>query len=339
MEVAMPNTHMSSLRNDNRFPFPTSLRHYFATYLPCGSSFFPRVSSLCPLVIVSSMQFDYFEETIGAMRRKLNCIRHLSFSSSTLSETGSVDLEPESPTIARTIPNSRAIGSRALSLASWLAFQIYYHCLLLHFPPEFHISLLAPFDDHVQTPPLSDDIFQDRWSFFLCMLLKQWKILTAICGGLLSTSVALLQVSDISQNPLTNAFAIISMVCALTGLLLGLVHFFTLYNVQNALLWIQDAAQLGWRSVSALLAAPAAWLAWSAIAFLALILAYVWRAPELLNNSDNAAVAAGSGDNFISILVARLVITAVVLIGMTHVTVVTRTVTKLGSGGEQRVTV
>ncbi|OBZ69520.1 hypothetical protein A0H81_10494 [Grifola frondosa] len=233
-------------------------------------------------------------------------------------------------------------SSTALASARSMMFWIYYHVLLLHFIPSVYHWLAAPLYDESQNETLLSSVIEDRWLGISRKLVKQWKMLLFLCGAVLSATVALLQISDIAEHILTNTLAMICIVCALTSLVMGLIHLFTIHNVRSGLLWVQGAVQMGWPNVAALLAAPAAWLVWSIFTLLALVLSYVWSTPEPSNGTNgnmlafppnNVTQVVDSHNNgaTVAIIVERLTVTGVISIGMAHVVIVALSLVKLSS--------
>ncbi|OBZ69590.1 hypothetical protein A0H81_10307 [Grifola frondosa] len=220
-----------------------------------------------------------------------------------------------------------------LSIAFFMTSEIYCHIFLLRLP-TMYCSRLGNLIEAAQDPLSASDL-GGRWSAFSSALVKRWKLMNVLCGLLLTTTVALLQISGISGDPLTNALGIISMICALNGLLLGIIylahwHLSALKDVKNAVVWLLDTSQLAssrWRNAPAVLAAPAVWLAWAMISFLTLILAYTWRAARTspFIGSANAMVPAPS-------FAVPMCITGVLFLALAHFVLVVHAFTRFGTG-------
>ncbi|OBZ69581.1 hypothetical protein A0H81_10308 [Grifola frondosa] len=212
--------------------------------------------------------------------------------------------------------------STSLSITCMVISKVYYHFFLLRLPATYH-SRVGQLSEAVQDP-FSTPELEKMWRAFSCALTKQWKLINVLCGLLLSTAVALMQISGVCGDPLMNALGIISMICALNGFLLGIIyiahwHLSALTDVQNG-----DANQLAssrWRNAPALLAAPAAWLAWASLTFLTLILAYIWRAARASPPTAGAAPTA---------LIAPMCITGVLLFALAHFVLTVHTFTGIG---------
>ncbi|OBZ69527.1 hypothetical protein A0H81_10493 [Grifola frondosa] len=198
----------------------------------------------------------------------------------------------------------------------------------LLFSPIYHWRV-AQLIDTVPDMPVLEGKWGQVWHTFSSELIQEWSWIIVVCALLLFTSNAMLQISGVAENPAASAFGKIAAICALNGILIGLVCMYTLYNVTSGIVWVQNAARLEasrWRNVPALLAASVVWLTWSILSLLALILAYVWR--------PAANVEVDSDGPRASWLVASLAVTAVLFIGVTHFVIIAWSLARMGLATE-----
>ncbi|TFK61137.1 hypothetical protein BDN72DRAFT_778597, partial [Pluteus cervinus] len=148
-------------------------------------------------------------------------------------------------------------------------------------PRSFSVSTLSPFEP--ESIPTSFVRLTHTWDKFIDTCLKEWKTLNIVSVLLLSAIASVLQIEAAAVDPIIRTSALLSLICALMSLLYGCMYSIRFYDMKKpykAAQWAQEAqkAQSGiiW-NVWIFLALPAVWLAWSIIAYLVCIMAYVWR--------------------------------------------------------------
>ncbi|OBZ69526.1 hypothetical protein A0H81_10492 [Grifola frondosa] len=223
--------------------------------------------------------------------------------------------------------------STAFSAVSTMSSDVYSHILLFRLPEIYNWRITQ----HMETipgPPV-DASLEDKSRVFARGLMQEWKWTTVLSGLLLFTSKGLLRVSGVAEDLVANTFGTISMICAFDGLLIGAFYLIAVSNMHGELLRMQNTARFrltGWRSVPSLLAAPVAWLAWSAISLLALIISYVWHAGATIETESSGHPSAPS-------YIAHIAVTGVLLTGIVHFVVIVHSVSKMDSVVEQDVVV
>ncbi|TFK72084.1 hypothetical protein BDN72DRAFT_378687 [Pluteus cervinus] len=167
----------------------------------------------------------------------------------------------------------------------------------------------------------------NTWEIFIDSMLKEWKILNIVSVLLLSAIVSILQIDSASGDPITRTAALISLVCALMSLLYGCMYSIRFYDMRKphkAAQWAQEAqrkqSDLFW-NVWVFLAMPAVWLAWSIVAYVVCIMAYVWRTGTG-DTTSNISQKALSG--------LRVAISAVLFIGIVYFLLILNTLRRYG---------
>ncbi|TFK67814.1 hypothetical protein BDN72DRAFT_842570 [Pluteus cervinus] len=136
--------------------------------------------------------------------------------------------------------------------------------------------------------------FPPVWKEFIGGLVKEWETLNVVSALLLS---ALFSIFGLDTGAYARTFAVLSFVCALTGLLYGctyIIRFGTVKRMVEARAWIR-AIEKGKDSIGrffwnewTLLAMPAVWLAWSILFFL-VSLFFLWEPkPSQLQSSPDS---------------------------------------------------
>jgi len=167
------------------------------------------------------------------------------------------------------------------------------------------------------------------WEDFVQQVTQEWKTLNVVSALLLSAILTMFQINDAATQVITHTASLFSLVCALWSLIYGctyILRFSSMRSMYRASHWAQEAhnseAYILW-NVWVLLALPAVWLAWSVIAFLTAILAFVWTSGS---SSDNPTPP---GQKIEWIL--RAMITVVFLLGAVYFCFVVRTFSSYGS--------
>lgn len=126
-----------------------------------------------------------------------------------------------------------------------------------------------------------------RWRGFADGLRTQWHMISFVAAVFIGTLATMLQDPFVSKSPLALATAAVSLLCALSSLLYGVilhVHLSKIKSWEATIMWLKNMQHLQTQSLVnpvKLLVSPLAWLLCSAAFFiLALFLAYVW-APDL----------------------------------------------------------
>jgi len=199
---------------------------------------------------------------------------------------------------------------------------LYRHVFLLHYPPAYYESVLKEIQEY---PNMNEDE-DTRWNDkFLDVFIGQWRMMLSFgCGVLLSTVVAVLQIANTAQSPVTSAIGIIIFSSAFIGVLFcGFywAHMARLMRRERVHMWIEDARRSSpsmqlWKNPAMLLAAPAAWLMWALILMFPFILSYIW---------------AEQSDRRTTLLVSHLAGTFILATGVAHLCMVAPAFAKLGS--------
>ncbi|KXN85211.1 hypothetical protein AN958_11576 [Leucoagaricus sp. SymC.cos] len=241
-------------------------------------------------------------------------VQHLRYTSyKTFSETflpthlvsGQVPASPNvylgSPVLSEEIPLKTYI---LVFLTSILPRQIYLHCLLrlpyMYFSRVDQIFVDANMTlEEIKEMALREGVadqergrlsqmpktylrLKQSWEYFIDNLLREWKTLNIISGLLLSGILTIFQVEGANADPLTRNAALCSLNCALLSLMYGcifIIRFSGMRRVYRAAEWAIEAQhdQTAFWNVWVMLALPAIWLVWSILAYIAAIMAFMWR--------------------------------------------------------------
>ncbi|KAF9443203.1 hypothetical protein P691DRAFT_764496 [Macrolepiota fuliginosa MF-IS2] len=149
-------------------------------------------------------------------------------------------------------------------------------------PEDVHRVLFTNLSHHAPvTSPFWN--LKSNWESFIESLLREWKTLNIISVLLLSAILTVLQIDVAANDPLTRYSALLSLICALMSLLYGcvfIIRFGGMKKPHKAAEWAWEARRtrtLIWWNVWVMLAMPAVWLAWSVVAYIICIMAFVWR--------------------------------------------------------------
>ncbi|KAA1477487.1 hypothetical protein DENSPDRAFT_885140 [Dentipellis sp. KUC8613] len=188
------------------------------------------------------------------------------------------------------------------------------------------------------TPPIVSPAlarFKQSWEAFVDSLIREWKQLNVVSALLLSAILTMFQIPDAANDPLTRTAALLSLVCALMSLSYGciyIVRFGTMRSMIRATRWAEEAQKtktsILW-NVWVLLAAPGVWLAWSMIAFVVSIVAFVWR------TGDTSDPHGDDTSRFLppeKALGPRIAITVVLTVGLVYFAMIVATFRSYGSG-------
>ncbi|TFK68318.1 hypothetical protein BDN72DRAFT_682897 [Pluteus cervinus] len=132
--------------------------------------------------------------------------------------------------------------------------------------------------------PLSYKKMKDSWNNFIEALLSEWATFNILTVLLLSAIIAILQIDAAAQDIIIRTSALISLVFAFLSLLFGCIYigrFHEMRKPYKGAHWAWQVAKirgtnLFWNAW-VFLAMPAVFLAWSLVAFIICMLAYVWR--------------------------------------------------------------
>ncbi|KIJ91361.1 hypothetical protein K443DRAFT_686120 [Laccaria amethystina LaAM-08-1] len=191
----------------------------------------------------------------------------------------------------------------------------------------------------------------DSWEAFIDSLLREWKTLNVVSAVLTSTILAILQIPEASDDPITRSTALLSFICSLMSLSYGyiyIVRFGTMRSMYRASGWAEEVGRTNtaiWWNVWVLLAMPAVWMSWyylplpsllsysltltlsffpflphrSMLLFLASILAFVWRTGLGNDPSSRAPLSTTA------VLGPRVAITGVLGLGLAYLAMIVRT--------------
>ncbi|KAF9449379.1 hypothetical protein P691DRAFT_653906, partial [Macrolepiota fuliginosa MF-IS2] len=130
--------------------------------------------------------------------------------------------------------------------------------------------------------PKTHSRLKKNWEEFIDNLMREWKTLNIISGLLLSGILTILQVDGANTDTITRHAALCSLLCALLSLMYGcffIIRFSGMRRVYKATEWAIEAYRdqtMVW-NVWVMLALPAIWLVWSILAYVACIMAFMWR--------------------------------------------------------------
>ncbi|KZV69080.1 hypothetical protein PENSPDRAFT_492636 [Peniophora sp. CONT] len=176
--------------------------------------------------------------------------------------------------------------------------------------------------------------FKRSWETFVEQLLREWKTLNLVSALLLSAILTMFQIPSAANDSLTRTAALISLISATMSVSYGcvyIVRFSTMRSMYRASKWADEARRAEarvWWNAWVLLALPAVWLAWSMIAFLVAIVAFVWRTGARQDPDDD------SQDRELSqgkMLGPRIAITAVLVLGLAYFALVITTFSRYSS--------
>ncbi|KAI0260899.1 hypothetical protein BC834DRAFT_831003 [Gloeopeniophorella convolvens] len=192
-----------------------------------------------------------------------------------------------------------------------------------------------PFPEEWAPPNVSPSLarFKRSWEGFVDSLVREWKTLNVVSALLLSAILTIFQIPDAADDPLTRTAALLSLVSALMSLCYGIVYivrFGTMRSMYRASRWAEEAQKtetaIFW-NVWVLLALPGVWLAWSVLAFVVAILAFVWRTGAQGDAPAPLAPRAALGP--------RVAITAEFALGLVYFALVVRTLSSYGESGRR----
>jgi len=177
------------------------------------------------------------------------------------------------------------------------------------------------------TPALKK--FKHNWEDFVDQVTREWKTLNVVSALLLTAILTMFQINDAATQIVTRTASLFSLVCAVWSLIYGcayILRFASLRSLSRASPWAHEAqnseAYILW-NVWVLLALPAIWLAWSVIAFLTAVMAFVWTS----GSSSDRPVPPRQRTEWIP----RAIVTAVFVLGILCFCLVVRTFSSYGS--------
>ncbi|KLO13844.1 hypothetical protein SCHPADRAFT_873568 [Schizopora paradoxa] len=178
-----------------------------------------------------------------------------------------------------------------------------------------------------ETPALKK--FKHNWDVFITQVMQEWKTLNVVSALLLSAILTMFQIDGAATQPLIHTASLLSLMCAIWSLIYGcayILRFASLKGIYRASRWAQEAHDseeyILW-NVWVLLALPAVWLAWSVIAFLIAIMAYVWTS----GSSPSASMLQLKEAAWIP----RVIVTAFFVLGLLCFVLVVRTFSNYGT--------
>ncbi|EIN04361.1 hypothetical protein PUNSTDRAFT_146574 [Punctularia strigosozonata HHB-11173 SS5] len=170
------------------------------------------------------------------------------------------------------------------------------------------------------TMPVSPTLakFKHSWETFVDSLQKEWKTLNVVSALLLSAILTMFQIEDAAEDPVTRTAALFSLICAIMSLSFGCIftlRFGTMRSMYKASRWAEEAQKtktaIFW-NVWVLLGMPAIWLAWSVIAFVTSIMAFLWRTGSTRDPDDRPKLSPQQ------VLGPRIALTVLFGIGMLY---------------------
>ncbi|KAF6742560.1 hypothetical protein DFP72DRAFT_1053949 [Ephemerocybe angulata] len=169
---------------------------------------------------------------------------------------------------------------------------------------------------------------RNSWHHFISSLLAEWTTLNIISVLLLSAILTILQIETAVAIPLARYSALLSLVCAFMSLLYGciyIIRFGTMKRTHKAAEWAHESQRtrtsIFW-NVWVMLALPAIWLGWSLIFFIVCIMSIVWQT----GTTDPEPPFLASKD----ILAPRVVVSAVLALGLVYLSLITGTLRRYG---------
>ncbi|KAJ7598680.1 hypothetical protein C8J56DRAFT_171399 [Mycena floridula] len=203
-----------------------------------------------------------------------------------------------------------------LRMLVFLVFQI-RTWLLLNLPRRYYDKARPIFD--------LQDHSNHAWDAYLGFLRSDYKTAITVSGLLFPVIMTVFQIPGASDDALTRATALLSLVCAVLGIGYAFMvksHFDGAHNTN--FVWLMDSrhsARRTWWNAWVVLALPVVWTGWSVILFVISMLFYVWRTGAT-TDEIRAPLAPGHA------LALRLTITAVISIGIAGLVLVKRTLPK-----------
>ncbi|KIJ40727.1 hypothetical protein M422DRAFT_173447, partial [Sphaerobolus stellatus SS14] len=166
------------------------------------------------------------------------------------------------------------------------------------------------------------------WDSFIDSVLREWKTCNVVSVLLLTAILTILQIESAAADPLIRYSALASLVCAMMSLLYGGVYiicFGRMKQTHKAAIWAEEAQKFTsvWWNVWVLLAMPTVWLAWSLISYILCIMAFVWRTGT---SSDSISPHV----TFADALVARVIVTSILAIGLLYFGLILITLRRYG---------
>ncbi|TDL17468.1 hypothetical protein BD410DRAFT_883483 [Rickenella mellea] len=155
-----------------------------------------------------------------------------------------------------------------------------YVTLLLRIPSVYFRSVFKVFASprgEMKDP----SEFLNLWKAFVDRSVGHWQTFTIVTVLVLQAIIALIQIPDVSEHPVTRTAALLSMVSALWSIVytcLYIMRFGTMSLGNNAERWAKESRtsskNIIWNAW-VMLSMPAAWLAWSLIFFFVAIISYI----------------------------------------------------------------
>lgn len=176
--------------------------------------------------------------------------------------------------------------------------------------------------------------FKRSWETFIEQLLREWKTLNLVSALLLSAILTMFQIPTAANDSLTRTAALLSLIFATMSVSYGciyIVRFSTMRSMYRASKWADEARRAEarvWWNAWVLLALPAVWLAWSMIAFLVAILAFVWRTGAREDPDDDSQERELPKSQMLG---PRIAITAVLVLGLIYFALVITTFSRYSS--------
>ncbi|PPQ87553.1 hypothetical protein CVT25_008465 [Psilocybe cyanescens] len=186
------------------------------------------------------------------------------------------------------------------------------------------------------------------WEAFVDGAVGEWKMIGVVSVLLLSAILTTLQIESANANANANATAagdpvirhtaLLSLMCALMSLAFGCVYvlrFGTMRRIWKAVEWALEAKKdrtkvVVWWNVWVMLAMPAVWLAWSIILYITCIMTFVWRTSSRTQDNTDTTTNNAHGISDAGLLVVRIVISAILGLGIVYMGLAMRTLGRYG---------